>query len=84
MPQNNITPCGVEADGHQLLVPLDAVDGQLAGGGGGPDGGGVIDHIEHHRRRAKAGQRRPPFFPDKKYPYLFPFFDQGRITPVLK
>lgn len=47
-----VAPGGVKADGHQLLVPLDAVDGQLPGGGGCPHGGGVIDHIEHHRRQA--------------------------------
>ena len=36
-----IPPGGVKRDGEDLLVPLDAVDGKLAGGGGGSDNGGV-------------------------------------------
>ena len=37
MPQYSITPGGVEAEGAHLVVPLDAVDGQLPLGGGGGD-----------------------------------------------
>lgn len=73
MPQNNITPGRVKADGNQLLIPLDAVDRQLAGGGGGPHGGRVVDHIEHCRRCAQTGQRRPPPFADKENSDSFPF-----------
>ena len=35
MPQYSITPGGIEAEGAHLVVPLDAVDGQLPLGGGG-------------------------------------------------
>ncbi len=77
-----VAPCGVEADGHQLLVPLDAVDGQLPRGGGGPHGGRVIDHIEHCRRQTEAGCRRPPLFFDEENLDVFPFFCHHYSTPV--
>ena len=69
-----VAPGGVEADGHQLLVPLDAVDGQLPRGGGGAHGGWVVDHIEHHRRQTEAGGRSPPPSFDEKNSDLIPFF----------
>ena len=42
-----VPPCCVEGEGHDLLIPLYAVYGQLAGGGGGADDGGVVDDVEH-------------------------------------
>ena len=38
-----VAPGRIEADGGQLLVPLDAVDGQLPLGSRGVHGGGVVD-----------------------------------------
>ena len=57
MPQSYITPRRVEGDGQHLLVPLDAVDGQLAGGGGGLHRRRDVDQGEHGRRRQGAGER---------------------------
>lgn len=54
-PYYDITPGCVEGNGDHLLVPLDAVDGQLPGGGGGADDGGVIHDVEHGTRRQQAG-----------------------------
>ena len=53
LPQNNITPGGVEGDGDHLLIPLDTVDGQLPLGGRGHHRRGV-HHPEHDRRRQGA------------------------------
>ena len=43
MPQYSIPPGGVEGERADLVVPLDAVDGELPVGGGGGDVGGKID-----------------------------------------
>ena len=51
-----IAPGCVKGDGEHLLIPLDAVDGQLPVGGIGADRRRIIDHIEHGRRRQGAGQ----------------------------
>ena len=49
-----IAPGGVEADGADLLIPLHAVDGQLAVSGIGPGGGGPQDHIGGHAHSQDA------------------------------
>ena len=78
-----VAPGGVEADRNQLLVPLDAVDGQLPGGGGGPHGGGVVDHVEHHRRQTEAGGRGPPLSLDEKDFDLFRFSGHAAALPFI-
>ena len=67
-PQNNITPGGIEADGDQFLVPLDAVDGQLSGGGGNSDHGGIVDQAEHKRGKGEADPGDDPFSGNQKDP----------------
>ena len=47
LPHSDITPCRVERQGHHLLIPLDAVNGQLAGSGGGADNSRVVDDVKH-------------------------------------
>ena len=54
-----VAPGGVKADGDQLLIPLDAVDGQLTGGGSRTDGGGVMDGAEHGRGGQEAESGGP-------------------------
>ena len=49
-----VPPGRIEADRQQLLVLLDAVDGQLPGGGRGTYRSGVVDQVEHERRKAQA------------------------------
>ena len=56
MPLFNITPGGVEGEGDHLLVPLDAVDGQLAAGGHRRAEVGPVYRPQHQRRRQGAGQ----------------------------
>ena len=53
-----VAPGRVEADGGQLLVPLDAVDGQLPLGSRGVHGGGVVDHIKHQADSGGASSQR--------------------------
>ena len=55
MPQYSIPPGGVEGEGADLVVPLDAVDGQLALGGGGGDVGGQVGH----QAQSADGQQGP-------------------------
>ena len=43
VPQDSIPPGGVEGERADLVVPLDAVDGELPVGGGGGDVGGKSD-----------------------------------------
>ena len=62
-----IPPGGVKRDGEDLLVPLDAVDGKLAGGGGGSDNGGVIDHIEHAGGQQQTDRGRQYLSFDQKH-----------------
>ena len=62
MPHFYITPGGVKADGYQLLVPLDAVDGKLTGGGGGSHCGRVVDQTEHEGGQGETDTRGCPFF----------------------
>ena len=52
-----VAPGRIEADGGQLLVPLDAVDGQLPLGSRGVHGGGVVDHIKHQADSGGAGRQ---------------------------
>ena len=55
MPQHSIPPGGVEGEGADLVVPLDAVDGQLALGGEGGDVGGQVGH----QAQGADGQQGP-------------------------
>ena len=49
MPQYSITPGRIKAEGTHLVVPLDAVDGQLPlGGGGGHVAGQVGQQAQGH------------------------------------
>ena len=61
-----VPPGRVKADGHQLLVPLDTVDGQLAGGGRRSHHRRIVYHIEHQRRQTQAQPGGPPLFSDEK------------------
>ena len=55
-----VPPGRIKGDGHQLLVPLDAVNGQLPGGGHRPGQHRVIHHPEHHCRRQQTQHGPPP------------------------
>ena len=55
-----VAPCGVEADGTDLLLPLHRVDGKLPLGGGGADEAGASHGHENtggHQRRQDQQQR---------------------------
>ena len=55
-----VAPCGVEADGTDLLLPLHRVDGKLSLGGGGADEAGASHDHENtggHQRRQDQQQR---------------------------
>lgn len=62
-----VSPGGVKGDGEDLLVPLDAVDGELAGGGGGPDDGGMIDHVEHAGGQQQTDRSRQSLSFEQKH-----------------
>ncbi len=61
-----VAPGRVKADGHNLLIPLYAVNWQLTRGSGGAHGRRVVDEKEHNRRQAETADRSPPFFTDEK------------------
>ena len=55
-----VAPCGVEADGADLLLPFHRVDGKLPLGGGGADEAGASHDHENtggHQRRQDQQQR---------------------------
>ena len=53
-------PRGVKGDGADLLVALDAIDGQLPRGRRRADGGGIIDGGKHRDRdEPRCGERQP-------------------------
>lgn len=85
MPQYSIPPGGVEGEGADLVVPLDAVDGQLALGGGGGDVGGQIGH----QAQGADGQQGPgdgqvPLAQEEDFPRLGGFAaKQLHSDPVL-
>ena len=61
-----VAPSCVKREGAGLVVPLDAVDGQLPCGRGGPYYGRVVHHIEHPRRQQQAGHRCDELSSDQK------------------
>lgn len=65
MPQYSITPGGIEGDGDHLLVPLDAVDGQLPVCGVGAHGGRVAHRVKDGGRRQDAGQDGQSLSPEQ-------------------
>ena len=55
MPQYSITSRRIKAEGTHLVVPLDAVDGQLPLGGGGGDVGWQVGQ----QAQGHGGYNRP-------------------------
>ena len=84
MPHSDITPGGIEADGDHLLIPLDAVNRQLAGGCGGAYCGGIVDHIEYDSGETQTGCGRPPLLFYKKDPRCFTAETHGIKPPDYK
>ena len=67
-PHSDIPPGRVEADGDELLVSLDAVDGQLTCCGGSADGSGIVGEIKHEGGQTQAKGSGPSLSLEQKDP----------------
>lgn len=72
VPQYSIPPGGVEGERADLIVPLDAVDGELTvGGGGGDVGGEVCDQTQSQDSQNGPGNGQESL-PQEDDPVAFP------------